>query len=267
VILKAAKKHGVPVRIAHSHNSNQDKNLKYLIKLYYRRQIPKYASDLFACGKDAGDWMFRGEPYTVMNNAIDSKQYVPNLQKRLSVRKMLGIPEDTFVLGHVGRFFPQKNHTFLLDIFAELKRLKEDAVLLLVGDGELRAEIEQKVKDLNLTENVIFTGVRSDVPDLMQAMDCFVFPSIYEGLPLTLVEAQASGLPCIVSDRVPIESKLTDLLIQVPLELGVERWADAVVRHAALGRKITLEQIRLAGYDIKACAEDLQRYYLGQKRG
>ena len=182
VILKAAKECGVPVRIAHSHSSNQDKNLKYPIKLWYKRQIPRYATALFACGKDAGDWMFGGAPYGIVRNAIDAAAYAYTPEKRRQMRQRLGLG-DQLVVGHVGRFNPPKNHPFLLEIFAALLKKEPNAFLLLVGGGDDLPKIQKKAQDLGISGHVRFLGVRSDVADLMQAMDVFVFPSLYEGLP------------------------------------------------------------------------------------
>ena len=262
VILKAAQKHGVPVRIAHSHNSSQDKNLKYLLKLYYKRQIPTYATALFACGKEAGDWMFGGAPYTVVNNAIDAVQYRYKQTRAREVRQALGIAEEAFVIGHVGRFCPVKNHAFLLDVFDQLRRENERAVLLLVGDGELRSSMEEKAKAVGLEDRVLFTGVRSDVCDLMQAMDVFVFPSLYEGLPVSLVEAQAAGLPCIISDRVPEACMLTDLVQWVSLEEGARQWAERILAARATVRRDRYDEIAAAGFDIVSNAAWLQQYYI-----
>ena len=196
----AAARHNVPVRIAHSHSANQDKNLKYPIKLWYKRAIPKYATCLFACGKDAGDWMFGGVPYQIINNAIDAAAYAYDTAKRADVRQALGLG-DELVVGHVGRFNQPKNHPFLLEIFAALLKKEPDSVLLLVGGGEDMPKMQAKAKTLGIAEHVRFLGVRSDVAELMQAMDVFVFPSLYEGLPVTMVEAQAASLPCIISDK------------------------------------------------------------------
>ena len=262
VILKAAKKHGVPVRIAHSHNSSQDKNLKYLLKLYYKRQIPTYATALFACGKDAGDWMFGGKPYTVVNNAIDAAQYRYRQARACEVRQALGIAEEAFVIWHVGRFCPVKNHAFLLDVFDQLHRENERAVLLLVGDGELRSSMEEKAKAMGLEDRVLFTGVRSDVCDLMQAMDVFVFPSLYEGLPVSLVEAQAAGLPCVISDGVPEACMLTDLVQRVDLEESARQWAERILKVKATVRRDRYDEIAASGYDIVTNAAWLQQYYI-----
>ena len=262
VILKAAKRHGVPVRIAHSHSSSQDKNLKYLIKLYYKRQIPTYATALFACGKDAGDWMFGGAPYTVVNNAIDATQYSYCHTRAMEMRKSLHIAEDAFVIGHVGRFSPVKNHAFLIDVFDQLRRENERAVLLLVGNGELRSIMEEKAKAMGLEDRVLFTGVRSDVCDLMQAMDVFVFPSLYEGLGIALVEAQAAGLPCVISDRVPTAAMLTDLVQRVSLEEGSQKWMERILTAKAGVRRNRFDEIVAGGYDIVSNAAWLQQYYI-----
>lgn len=267
IILKAAAHHNVPVRIAHSHSSNQDKNLKYPIKLYYRRQIPIFATHLFACGNDAGAWMFRGAPFHVLNNAIDAKKYRYDPVQAKQIREELGLPADAFVIGHVGRFAPPKNHVFLANIYAEVQKRQADARLLLVGDGSLRSEIESEAHSLGLSEKVIFTGVRSDVPALLQAMDVFVFPSLYEGLPVTMIEAQAAGLPCFISDKVPLECKITDLVTQIPLQASAEQWAEKILAAQNPERKDTYNEIVAAGFDIVENAKWLQDFYLKQWKG
>ena len=264
VILRAAKKHGIPVRIAHSHTSNQDKNLKYPIKLYYRRQIPTYATHLFACGQEAGAWMFRSAPFQILNNAIDAKKYRYNPVQAKQIREELGIPAGSFVVGHVGRFVPPKNHSFLIDIFYEIQKEKENALLMLVGGGDLRSEMESKVTSLGLSEKVIFTGVRSDIPELLQAMDVFVFPSLYEGLPVTMIEAQAAGLPCFISDKVPLECKITDLVTQIPLQAPTDKWAEQILAVRNPQRKDTYNEIVAAGFDIVQNVKWLQNFYLKQ---
>ena len=264
VILKVAKKCGIPVRIAHSHSGSQDKNLKYFIKLFYKQFIPTSATQLFACGDEAGQWMFGGAPFRVVNNAIDTKRYSYNPQKNCEIRSALHIPRDTFVVGHVGRFNTVKNHSFLLDVFAELYQQDKNSVLLLVGDGDLRVEIEQKAASLGIADHVVFTGIRSDVPDLMQAMDCFVFPSLYEGIPVTLIEAQAAGIPCIISDGVPAECAKTNLVQHIPLSAGVSNWTDAILKNKSKSRQDTRKEIIEAGYDIDANAQWLQNFYLEQ---
>lgn len=265
IILKEAKRCGLKVRIAHSHSSNQDKNLKLLIKLYYKRKIANYATDLLACSQEAGKWMFCGNDFQVLNNAIDAKKYVYSSKIRESLRKQFEISEDTLVIGHVGRFCYPKNHTYLLEIFKKISD-QRDAVLLLVGDGELRNEIENKILQLKLKEKVILTGVRSDVSNFLQAMDVFVFPSLYEGLPVTIIEAQAAGLPCLISDKVPIECKKTDLVHQISLEKDAIYWADEVIKVSNIKRKNMLKEIQISGFDIGENAKKLTDYYMNKTK-
>ena len=260
VILKAAKKNGVSVRIAHSHAFGT----RFLIRDYYRIRLPGVATQLFACGKLAGDWMFRGAKYRVIPNAIDVDRYVYNPEKRREMRASLGIPSDAFVVGHIGRLNYIKNHTFLLDVFEKVKEQKPESVLLFVGDGELRQELEKKAETLGLRDSVIFTGIRSDVPDLTQAMDSFAFPSLTEGLPVALVEAQAAGLPCLISTGVPSESAMIPEVRRLELSLGAAGWARHLLEWAELPRRDTREEIASAGYDIKTNVEYLQNYYLEQ---
>ena len=262
VILKAASRHDIPVRIAHSHSSSQDKNLKYPIKLWYKRAIPEYATDLFACGKDAGDWMFGGTPFQIINNAIDVASYTYNLTKRQEIRGQLGL-ENKLTIGHVGRFHQPKNHPFLLDIFAALLKKEPTAVLLLVGGGEDMPKIQAKAQALGILEHVRFLGVRSDVADLMQAMDVFAFPSLYEGLPVTMVEAQAAGLPCLISDKVPPECILADGLVDIlPLSADPETWAERILEKRILPRTDRRAEIAAHGFDITTEAVKLQEFYI-----
>ena len=262
VILKAAQQHNIPVRIAHSHNANQDRNLKYPIKLWCRRSIPRCATHLFACGKDAGDWMFGGASYQIINNAIDTTAYTYDTNKRVELRRQLGLA-DELVIGHVGRFNPQKNHPFLLDIFAALLKKESNAVLLLVGGGEGMSQIREKAQKLGIAEHVHFLGVRSDVADLMQAMDMFVLPSLYEGLPVTMVEAQAAGLPCIISDKVPPECILTEGLVDImTLSASPEAWAEKILAKRAIPRTDRRAEIAAHGFDITTETVKLQEFYL-----
>lgn len=262
VILKVAAQHNVPVRIAHSHNANQDRNLKYPIKLWYRRDIPQYATNLFACGKGAGDWMFSGAPYQIINNAIDVAVYTYDLEKRTEGRQKLGL-RDELTIGHAGRFNPQKNHPFLLDIFAALLKKEPNAVLLLVGGGEDMPKMQTKAHALGIAEHVRFHGIRSDVSDLMQAMDVFVFPSLYEGLPVTMVEAQVAGLPCLISDKVPPECILTDGLVDIlPLSADSETWAEKILEKRKVPRTDHRSEIAAHGFDITTEAIKLQEFYI-----
>lgn len=266
--LKYAKLNGVPIRIAHSHNSSQAKNLKYLLKLFYKTKISKYANNLFACSNDAGRWMFgKSADFTVLNNAIDTEKYLFNNNTAQKVRKELNIKNDSIVIGHVGRFESQKNHSFIIDIFAETLKKNSNSVLFLVGEGSLRKSIEEKVNSLGIKNNVIFAGLRTDVNELLQAMDVFLFPSLFEGFGIVALEAQASGLPCLISDKVPIECKKTDLVYQMKLSDASDKWADKLVELSKIERKNTYEEIRESGFDIKANADKLEEFYLNAYKG
>ena len=265
VILHCAESCKVPVRIAHSHTSNQKKNLRYLVKLFYKRLIPKYATQLFACGKAAGDWMFGAMPYIVLNNAVPSKLFIYSPEHRAVIRKeFFGEEFDGFVVGHVGSFWELKNHSFLIDIFAKINKVCPNSKLVLVGDGGRRQEIQNKVMELGLQNSVVFTGVRSDVHKIMQAMDVFVLPSLYEGLPVTMVEAQASGLPCFISDKVPLDCKITDSVFQLALDKSPEEWAESILSMKNQKRKNNYDIIKEAGFDIDENANWLQSFYLDQ---
>lgn len=260
--LKYAKLHNVPIRIAHAHNSNQTKDLKYPLKLLYKRNIKKNANCLFACGDEAGKWMFNTDNFKVLNNAINAKDYTFNLNIRNDKRKEFGISDDSILVGHVGRFFPQKNHEFLIDIFNQFHKDHPNSYLMLVGEGELKTSIQDKVRTLGLENYVIFTGLRSDVNELLQAMDVFLFPSLYEGLPVSIIEAQAAGLPCLISDKVPIECKKTDLVYQLSLEDSVKTWAHKIYELSHITRRDTYEEIKQSGFDIVENAKWLENFYV-----
>lgn len=268
VILKAAKKNGVPVRIAHSHNSHQTKDLKYPLKLVHRRNIPHYATDLFACGNKSGDWMFCGAHFRILTNAIDAQEFRFREGFRRQVREELGISEEEILMGHVGSFSPQKNHGYLIDIFNELQK-RRPARLLLVGDREDSESVEEKVRESGLSNKVIFTGLRTDVNRLLMAMDVFVMPSLYEGVSFASIEAQASGLPCLISDKTPMECDVTGRVRQIALSDGPAVWAEAAIAEADRvleskeeNARDTYDVICAAGYDINKNAAKLQRYYL-----
>ena len=259
--LKIAKKNGVKVRIAHSHSKSQDKNLKYPIKLYSKRLIPKYATHLFSCGKEAGDWMFNGNNYTILNNAIDAQKYVFNKTISEEVRKELNIKNSDMVVGHIGRFNPPKNHGFIIDVFNCLHKKNINSKLILVGTGDGQKTIKEKVNTLGLNDSVLFLGSRSDVNRILQAMDVFLFPSLYEGLPLSIVEAQAAGLPCVISDNVPKECIKTDRVFHYSLDESFDFWADRIIEAGKIIKKDTYQDIVSSGFDIKKNSKVLEDFY------
>lgn len=214
--LYAAKKAGVPVRISHSHSTSNPKEWKRnIIKNILRPFSKKYATDYFACSELAGRYLFgnktfdRGE-VKIIHNAIDLEKFKFNPIARKKLRKDLGIKEETVIIGHVGRFVKQKNHDFLIDVFNEYHAKNPDSKLLLIGTGPLEEKIKAKVEKLDLSDSVLFLGQREDTNKLYSAMDFFCLPSLYEGLGMVLIEAQMNGLPCLASDKVPKEAKITE---------------------------------------------------------
>jgi glycosyltransferase involved in cell wall biosynthesis len=268
IYLKIAKKYGLTT-IAHSHNTSSGSGLKGIFKNILQYPIRYTADYLFACSQTAGEWLYgkratKSNRFKVFNNAIDAEKYRWNKKVSQNTRDSLGIPNDAIVVGHIGRFHPQKNHNQLINIFKDVKRKKENSFLLIIGDGELRDDIEKKIQTDNLKDSVILTGVRPDVPELLQAMDVFLFPSLYEGLPVTLIEAQASGLPCIISSTITKEVAITDLMDFINLDDSVSNWSDKVLMRAKEKRKDTLKKISEAGYDIKMIANEYQSFCLNK---
>lgn len=217
--LWAAKAAGVPVRIAHSHSTSNPKEFKKnIIKQFLRLFSKHFATDYMCCSELAGRWLFGNKVYDkgkvyLLNNAIELDKFAYNEEIRKELRNELKIHDNTLVIGHIGRFVEQKNHTFLIDIFNEIHKKNKNSVLILVGQGPLMLDIEKKVKELNLDENVMFLGQRKDAFKLYQVFDVFILPSLYEGLPVVAVEAQASGLYCVLSNKMTKETKLLDSTI------------------------------------------------------
>lgn len=267
--LRAAKKAGIPVRIAHSHSTTNKKEWKKnLLKQVLRPFSKTYATDYFCCSELAGRWLFGDRVYDegkvyLLNNAIDLDKFRYNEEIRKSKREELGIKEDTLVIGHIGRFVEQKNHRFLIDIFNEVHKKKENSILLLVGQGPLVEEMKEKVKNLNLTDSVKFLGQRNDANELYQAFDVFLLPSLYEGLPVVGVEAQATGLLCILSDAMTKETKVLDSTMFVSLSETSESWAEKGIKVSSeYKRQDTYEEISNNSFNIREEASKLEDRYL-----
>lgn len=261
-----AEKNDVPIRIAHAHNRPHGINLKSPMRWYYKTKMLSHITHMFMCGEESGEWLFgkkNRDKCIMLNNAIDSERYAFNPVKREAMRNTLGVSQE-LVIGHVGRFEAQKNHKFLLKVFCEILKREPNAALLLIGNdtGPISQEIHSIVTILGIEDKVKFLGVRSDVADLMQAMDVFLFPSLFEGLSLASIEAQAAGLPMLISDKVPIECKKTDLVYVMPLSSSAISWADKLIEISQLPRKDTCQEIIKAGFDVKENAKLLQNFYL-----
>ncbi|WP_078432584.1 glycosyltransferase family 1 protein [Metabacillus halosaccharovorans] len=270
-VLKAAKKAGIPVRIAHSHNTQSEGGfIARLYKEYAGSNIVKSATHYLACSNLAAKWLFKNKADSskLLKNGIDTQKFSFSKKIRDKVRMELGVEEDSLVLGHVGRFNHQKNHEFLIEVFNELKKVDSKAYLVLVGDGTLRYDIEEKVKRLGLEEKVKFLGVRSDINSLLQAFDLFVFPSLHEGLPVTLIEAQGSGLPCLISEYITDEVDMkVDLIKFLPINSG-NIWVEEIRKISTKdqNRNCSYQALYQQGYDVKNTAHCMNDFYLEMVR-
>lgn len=269
--LLAAKLAGCPNRIYHSHSAEVKgphsklflkKTLFKILRLFFSF----VGTHFFACSNAAAIWMYprfltKKGKVQVINNGVDINKFKFNETIREAYRKDLNL-ENAFVVGHVGRFNHQKNHAFLIDIFCEIKKLKSNAILLLIGEGELFDTIKNKVENLHLTNSVVFMGVRSDVVNIMQAMDVFLLPSNYEGLPVVGVEAQALGLPCYFSDSITDEISLLPETKFIPLTISACNWSSIIVSRDHSFYKNASFKIKKYGFDIKDITLNIQNEYL-----
>ena len=267
--LFAAKCAGVPVRIAHSHSTtNKKEKKKNLMKQVLRPFSKVFATDYMCCSELAGRWLFGNKEYDkgnvyLLNNAIDLDKFKYNESLRKKKRKELGIKDDTLVIGHIGRFVAQKNHDFLIDIFNEIHKKNNNSILLLAGQGPLMEDIKNKVKELNLDDSVKFLGQRNDANELYQAFDVFLLPSLYEGLPVVGVEAQAAGLLCYLSDDMTKETKVLDITKFMSLNNTPEEWADNILDDVKKYKRIdTFKEMTAKNFNIKEEAKKLEEYYL-----
>lgn len=262
----AAKKAGIKRVIVHSHNTGTKKDLKYYaLKALFEPLLLSSANDFCACSPVAGEWKFTKNicknKLIVLKNGIDTELFKIYNVKREEYRTRLGFSDTSLVIGHVGRFAEQKNHGFIIDIFAELHKKDDRYRLLLIGDGELKESIQTKVENAGLTDFFVFTGNVNNVQDYMQAMDLFLLPSMFEGFGIVGIEAQACGLPCIFSTGVPYEAKLTDNVEFVSLE-DKDKWIKTIEGMISSPKSNNTEQIRIAGYDIKQTAKMMKDIYL-----
>ena len=257
--LYAAKKANIPVRIAHSHNTTTRCDFKWPIKILYKYLLRLVSTERVACGVDAGKYLF-GSEVKVIHNAIDTNRFKFNKKIRDEIRSKYGI-EDKFVIGHVGRFEPQKNHEFVIRMFNEYQKVNDQTILLLIGTGSLDTKIRKLVSKLNLDNKVIFTGSISNVNEMYSAMDIFILPSFHEGLPVVGVEAQTAGLPCIFSTNVTQEIKCNQNVEFVSLR-NYAQWINAIEKYKNYVREDMSKNILSNGYDIKEETKDLKRYYI-----
>lgn len=266
--LFVAKIAGIPIRIAHSHStSNKVEWKKNLLKQLLRPFSKVYATHYFACTEHAGRWLFGNKEFDkgnvfLINNGIDVDLFKYNEKIREKIRGELDLNNDDIVIGHVGRFMKQKNHDFLIDIFNELYKKNNNYKLMLIGQGPLQDDMKKKVKDLGIEDVVMFLGQKSDVNEYYQAMDLFLFPSLYEGLGMVFVEAQAAGLPAIASTEVPEVAKVSDRAFFIGLSEPIKVWVDKIKQASKLKRKSDIKRIKESGFDIVTEVKKLEEKYI-----
>lgn len=251
--IKSAKKHGVGKIVVESHQSkNMGNGLTYVLHMVNRARVGRFADVKAACSKEAAGWFYgkNDRDVIIFPNAVDTELYAPDAQKQQQAKKMLGL-ENQFIVGSIARFAPEKNHTFLLEVFSEVLK-KGDAHLVLCGAGQLEDSIRQIVQEKHMEDKVSFLGMRRDMPMVYQAMDVVLMPSLFEGLPFSLVEAQAAGIPCVVSDTVSPEANLTDLMNYMSLNLDASVWADKILSFRGYQKVSKKEQLEQKGFTIGA---------------
>lgn len=256
--LRAAEKAGVPVRIAHNHSTSFPFELSSPVKFLLKGSALKHATHAAACSLSSAKWIYgrRAEEAFILPNAVDAAKYTFNIETRERLRRELNLG-NAFAIGHVGRFVRQKNHSFVIDTMERIHSLDENAVLLLAGDGKLMGKIRKKAEKAGLSDSVIFLGARRDMENLYQVFDVFILPSHYEGLPLSAVEAQAAGLPVVLSDKITAEVVIAHAE-RISLKAN---WTDTVLSKRNFERTDTSAKIRTAGFDILTEVKKLEEYY------
>lgn len=266
-IFPLAKKYGVKQLIVHGHSTRySDKKLNAIRNRILCLFIKKQANIYFACSKAAGEFLYgkrmiNSDKFTVLKNAVDVDRFQYNQETRFKIRRETNI-DEMFVVGHVGRFVEAKNHDFLLKIFVEIKNIKPNSVLMLVGDGPLLDYIKFQVEKLGIGDSVLFLGMKKNIEEYMQAMDVFVMPSLFEGLPVTGIEAQAAGLPCFLSDTITRELAIANVHF-LSLTIKADEWAGEIIKCSNnFVRKDTKNELTNAGFNIKYEAKRLEKLYM-----
>lgn len=260
--LRIAKKYGL-ITIAHSHSSSEGFGFRAIVKSFLKIGFNNCCDYKFACSKEAGEWLFGKKVcYKILNNGIESEKYIFNENQRNLLRNHLNIKNDEFVLGHIGRLDKNKNVTFILDILKELNDLGIKSKFVSAGQGSEYNCLVSKSKALNIENDVFFLGLRDDINDVVQLFDVFVFPSVYEGLGIATIEAQASGLKCLLSDTIPKEVDITENVEFMSLGNSPREWAEKIKTMLPYKRENTKQKIIESGYDIKTTVDYLTKFYL-----
>lgn len=267
-----AKMAGAKRIIVHSRNGiNHNEKIKNFLKVPCKPLLRLLATDFLTCSKEASENMFtkrmiKNNEIITIHNGIDTKQYKYNENIAKEYKSKLNI-EGKIVIGNIGRFMEQKNHKFLLEVFEKFLKINKNSVLLLIGEGKLKEKIKNYAKELKIDKNILFLGLREDVPNLLMSMDCFILPSIYEGLPAVGVEAQASGLPLILADTITKEVKFSENVKYLSLNESTTTWANEINNMLNKGenRELAYENVKEKGFDIKDTAKKIEEIYLKGK--
>jgi glycosyltransferase involved in cell wall biosynthesis len=270
--LSIAEKNHVSLRVIHGHQDHYADSFAHAL-----RNIPlvalgkRHANCNIACSLVAGNFLFGNKAFSVLHNSIDTKKFCFSNKKRFSTRKKLGFDSNQLIFGSVGRLTAQKNQSFVLDVFHRIKLCHPNSVLLMIGEGAMRDELVKKAKFLGISDNVRWMENVVDMDSIYQGLDALLFPSLYEGLPLTLVEAQASGLACFVSDKISEEALMTDRALPLPINSGADIWSNAIESvlgnpNYCVGREKYAQIVADAGFDIRNTAADLTTIYDSQRK-
>ena len=268
-VLKLGKRHRVPLRIVHAHLSRFTWTgwwMRYLVPLFhYKNQlvVDKYATNYWACSESAGKFLFPKrlwDQIVYIHNAVDTAQFCPDAEKTMRIRRDLEV-ENNFVVGHMARMCKEKNQLFLLEIFHQLLVLQSNAKLLFVGDGEQREQIMERADELGIREHILFTGFTTDTVPYYRASNVFCLPSLNEGLPLTVIEAQACGVPCVVSPIIPKSANITGCVKYVGLDQSAAEWSAALLETAQQKIENASAAVKSAGYDIDEEAQKLYAFF------
>ena len=256
-----AKHFGIKHRIIHSHSTSTKSKLFLPLHRINKLRIKRMANCFLACSKEAGKWCFK-DSFTVINNGIDTEKFKYSKSDREDIREEFGIEKNATIFCHVGRFLEVKNHSFILELFEKIYEEDNESFLILVGTGPLKEKYENAVKEMNCRNNVIFAGVRSDVQKIMSASDVLIFPSLYEGVAVTLIEAQANGLYSVVSDVLPSVVKITDNIVFLSLKDELETWKNVVKNQIDVDRLQCNEMVKNSDFNIENVAGYLQSIYI-----
>lgn len=271
IYLPIAKRYGIPMTIAHARSAGVDKGIKGTITRMIRRPLRRKCDEMFACSRLAGEAVFGKKnaaagSVRIIPNAIDVRSFCFSGEAREKMRRALSLA-DKFVIGHVGRFHYAKNHEYLLEVFAEIAKRQDNAFLLLLGEGERMAEMKQRAETLGIADKILFAGNQKETWKYYQAMDFFVFPSRFEGLPGTVIEAQSAGLRCLISDAIAEETVITELAVCKSIAESPAKWAEHVLANRKYERTDRYEQIAAAGFDVREQAKWYEQFYLTGRKG